>query len=105
VTLKLNLGDLKIELHCESAPRACENFLALCASDYYKDTIVNRNIKGFIAQFGDPTGGVSAQRWMTPCAGTGLGGQSIWGVPFPDEIQAHLSVRYRQSLCRVTIVQ
>mmetsp|Transcript_1737 Transcript_1737/g.2923 ORF Transcript_1737/g.2923 Transcript_1737/m.2923 type:complete len:167 (-) Transcript_1737:11-511(-) len=77
VTIVTNLGEIKIELHCDAAPKTCENFLALCASGYYNDTIFNRNIKGFIVQGGDPTG-------------TGLGGESIWKAPFPDEIQAHL---------------
>ncbi|TMW42014.1 hypothetical protein DOY81_012905, partial [Sarcophaga bullata] len=36
VTLHTDVGDIKIELFCEDCPKACENFLALCASDYYK---------------------------------------------------------------------
>nr|CDS16521.1 peptidyl prolyl cis trans isomerase 3 [Echinococcus granulosus] len=48
------------------------NFLALCASDYYKGCIFHRNIKGFIVQTGDPTG-------------TGKNGQSIWKQKFKDE--------------------
>ena len=34
------------------APRACENFLALCASGYYNGTLFHRNIKGFMVQGG-----------------------------------------------------
>jgi hypothetical protein len=34
----------------------CQNFLALCASNYYNGTIFHRNIKGFMIQGGDPTG-------------------------------------------------
>ena len=45
VTLHTNLGDLKVELFCEDAPRTCENFLALCASEYYDNTSFHRNIK------------------------------------------------------------
>ena len=71
VTLHTNLGDLKVELFCEDAPRTCENFLALCASEYYDNTSFHRNIKGFMIQGGDPTG-------------TGRGGQSIWGGKFND---------------------
>eukprot|EP01108_Squamamoeba_japonica_P006800 TRINITY_DN5573_c0_g1_i1.p1 TRINITY_DN5573_c0_g1~~TRINITY_DN5573_c0_g1_i1.p1 ORF type:complete len:180 (-),score=48.38 TRINITY_DN5573_c0_g1_i1:31-528(-) len=77
VTLKTSLGNIKVELHCDAAPKACENFLALCASSYYIGTVFHRNIKGFMVQGGDPTG-------------TGRGGESIWKAPFPDEIQAHL---------------
>lgn len=54
-----------------------QNFLALCASNYYDDTIFHRNIKGFIIQGGDPTG-------------KGKGGQSIYGGHFEDEIRPAL---------------
>ena len=58
-----------------------QNFLALCASGAYDNTLFHRNIKGFMIQGGDPTG-------------TGKGGQSIWGRPFNDEIRQTLKVRY-----------
>nr|CAH7719521.1 unnamed protein product [Callosobruchus chinensis] len=77
VTLHTDLGDIKIELFCESCPKACENFLALCASDYYKGCCFHRNIKGFIVQTGDPTG-------------TGKGGTSIWNRKFEDEFKEQL---------------
>ncbi|KAE9419116.1 hypothetical protein Angca_004210, partial [Angiostrongylus cantonensis] len=54
-----------------------QNFLALCASNYYKDNIFHRNIKDFVVQTGDPTG-------------TGKGGNSIWGGPFEDELSTEL---------------
>ncbi|CAB1099398.1 unnamed protein product [Ectocarpus sp. CCAP 1310/34] len=41
-------------------------------SGYYDGTKFHRNIKGFMVQGGDPLG-------------TGKGGESIWGGPFPDE--------------------
>ncbi|XP_011549013.3 peptidyl-prolyl cis-trans isomerase-like 3 [Plutella xylostella] len=72
VTLHTDVGDIKIELFCEQCPKTCENFLALCASDYYNGCLFHRNIKGFIVQTGDPTG-------------TGKGGSSIWGRKFEDE--------------------
>eukprot|EP00631_Chrysoreinhardia_giraudii_P005158 CAMPEP_0197428590 /NCGR_PEP_ID=MMETSP1170-20131217/41502_1 /TAXON_ID=54406 /ORGANISM="Sarcinochrysis sp, Strain CCMP770" /LENGTH=173 /DNA_ID=CAMNT_0042956365 /DNA_START=6 /DNA_END=527 /DNA_ORIENTATION=+ len=71
-TLHTSLGDIKIELFCETAPRTSFNFLALAASGYYEGTIFHRNIKGFMVQGGDPTG-------------TGKGGASIWGGTFRDE--------------------
>ncbi|CAK1548347.1 unnamed protein product [Leptosia nina] len=77
VTLHTDVGDLKIELFCEQSPKACENFLALCASDYYNGSLFHRNIKGFIVQTGDPTG-------------TGKGGTSIWGRKFEDEFKEEL---------------
>ena len=45
-TLHTSMGDIKIELFCDRAPRTCENFLALAASNYYDDTLFHRNIKG-----------------------------------------------------------
>jgi peptidyl-prolyl cis-trans isomerase-like 3 len=63
---------LKIEIFCDSVPMTAYNFLALCASGYYDNTIFHRNIKGFMIQGGDPTG-------------TGKGGQSIYGGYFKDE--------------------
>uniref|UniRef100_A0A2K6TX36 Peptidyl-prolyl cis-trans isomerase n=1 Tax=Saimiri boliviensis boliviensis TaxID=39432 RepID=A0A2K6TX36_SAIBB len=55
VTLHTDVGDIKIEVFCERTPKACENFLALCASNYYNGCIFHRNIKGFMVQTGDPT--------------------------------------------------
>ncbi|KAJ2157656.1 Peptidyl-prolyl cis-trans isomerase cyp10 [Coemansia sp. RSA 552] len=77
VTLHTDAGDLKLEVFCDEVPKAAENFLALCASGYYNDTLIHRNIPGFIVQMGDPTG-------------KGKGGESIWGRPFNDEIHAAL---------------
>ncbi|KNC53505.1 peptidyl-prolyl cis-trans isomerase [Thecamonas trahens ATCC 50062] len=72
VTLHTSLGDIKLELLMET-PLATENFLALAASGYYDGTCFHRNIPGFIVQGGDPEG-------------SGSGGKSVWGKPFPDEI-------------------
>lgn len=68
---------MKIELFCEQCPKACENFLALSASNYYNGCLFHRNIKGFIIQTGDPTG-------------SGKGGKSIWGKKFEDELKDEL---------------
>ncbi len=56
VTLYTSHGNLKLELHCELAPLACKNFLALAASGYYNSTVFHRSIKQCILQAGDPTG-------------------------------------------------
>jgi len=74
VTIHTDVGDIKIELFCDLVPKASENFLALCASDYYQNCLFHRNIKGFMVQTGDPTN-------------TGKGGSSIWGGKFEDEIR------------------
>lgn len=72
VVLHTSLGEIKLELCCDSAPRTSYNFLALAASGAYDNTLFHRNIKGFMIQGGDPTG-------------TGKGGASIWGGKFADE--------------------
>ncbi len=78
VTFKVeNIGHLKFELYVDEAPKACENFLGLCAAGYYNGSCFHRNIKGFIIQGGDPTN-------------TGKGGESIFGQPFEDEINEQL---------------
>lgn len=73
------MGNIKLELFCEACPKTCENFLALCASDYYNGCLFHRNIKGFIVQTGDPSG-------------TGKGGTSIWGKKIEDEFKEDLKV-------------
>lgn len=70
-------GDLNIELHCDIAPRACENFITLCERGYYNGIAFHRSIRNFMIQGGDPTG-------------TGKGGESIWGKPFKDEVNSKL---------------
>ncbi|RDX57474.1 cyclophilin-like protein [Lentinus brumalis] len=82
VTFHTTHGDIKVEIFCEAAPKAAENFLALCASGYYDNTLWHRNIKGFMIQTGDPSG-------------SGKGGQSIWGKPFADEIRSTLKFNNR----------
>eukprot|EP00889_Picochlorum_renovo_P001095 jgi/Picre1/28125/NNA_003532.t1 len=78
VTLHTSLGDVKIEVFCEQVPKTANNFLALCASNYYDGTIFHRNIKGFMIQGGDPTG-------------TGKGGKSVYeSGKFEDEIVSSL---------------
>ncbi|KAI1797267.1 peptidyl-prolyl cis-trans isomerase-like 3 [Ganoderma leucocontextum] len=82
VTLHTTHGDIKVEIFCEAVPKTAENFLALCASGYYDNTLWHRNIKGFMIQTGDPSG-------------SGKGGQSIWGKPFPDEVRSTLKFNNR----------
>lgn len=81
VTLHTNLGDIKIEVFCESVPKTAENFLALCASGYYDNSPIHRLIPGFIFQTGVPA--KSHPKFVK-------GGQSIWNAPFEDEIRPTL---------------
>ena len=70
--MKTNMGDVKILLFPEVAPKAVENFTSLAKQGYYDGIIFHRVIKDFMIQGGDPTG-------------TGMGGESVWGKPFEDE--------------------
>jgi peptidylprolyl isomerase len=66
-------GTMEIKLRPDIAPKTCENFVQLVEKGYYNGLIFHRVIKKFMIQGGDPTG-------------TGMGGQSIWGKPFADEV-------------------
>lgn len=83
--LHTSLGDLNIELHCDLAPRTCENFLGLCEMGYYTDTIFHRSIKNFMIQVG----------WLCVCVGgvwwvrgwlRGLGMQLVSPAPSPHTV-------------------
>ena len=75
VVLETNQGAIEIKLMPDIAPKACENLTKLIEKGYYSGLIFHRVIKGFMIQGGDP-------------AGTGMGGESIWGRPFEDEVSA-----------------
>jgi peptidyl-prolyl cis-trans isomerase B (cyclophilin B) len=55
VTIKTNMGQIKIELSPEKAPVTCANFLNYCKNGFYKGTIFHRVIKGFMIQGGGLT--------------------------------------------------
>lgn len=82
VVLKTSLGDLDIELWPKEIPKACRNFVQLCLEGYYDNTEFHRVIPGFIIQGGDPTG-------------TGTGGESVYGKPFPDEFHSRIRFSHR----------
>lgn len=71
-TLSTTLGDIKVQLFPEQAPKTVENFVGLIKKGYYDGIIFHRVINEFMIQGGDPTG-------------TGMGGESIWGKSFADE--------------------
>ncbi|KAL2050117.1 hypothetical protein ABVK25_009620 [Lepraria finkii] len=78
VTLHTTLGDIKIEVFCESVPKSAENFLALCASGAYDGSPFHRSLPTFMIQTGSPAS-------ATPKVST-----SIWASDFADEIRPSL---------------
>jgi cyclophilin family peptidyl-prolyl cis-trans isomerase len=71
--IKTNMGDITIKLFPDKTPTTVENFVGLAKKGYYKGVIFHRVIPDFMIQGGDPTG-------------TGMGGNSVWGTKFEDEI-------------------
>ena len=70
--IKTNLGDIKLRLFPEIAPKAVENFTTHAKNGYYDGVTFHRVMEDFMIQGGDPQG-------------TGRGGESIWGESFEDE--------------------
>jgi cyclophilin family peptidyl-prolyl cis-trans isomerase len=68
-------GAIEVTFLERDAPRAVENFRLLAEHGYYDGLTFHRIIRGFMIQGGDPKG-------------DGTGGQSAWGPPFADEIDA-----------------
>ena len=77
-TLHTTLGDLKVELFCQAAPKTTYNFLALCASGSYNGSPLHRLIPGFMIQGGSPASGSTKDS------------NSIYGGVFEDEIKSSL---------------
>ncbi len=77
VTMKTSMGDIKIKLFPEQAPKTVENFITHSKNGYYEGVTFHRVINDFMIQGGDPQG-------------TGAGGESIWGEPFEDEFSTEL---------------
>ncbi len=75
--LHTSMGDIRIRLFPDAAPKAVENFEGLINEGYYNGITFHRVIDDFMIQGGDPTG-------------TGRGGESIWGESFEDEFNANL---------------
>lgn len=53
--IRTNLGDLRIQLFPEIAPKTVANFIALAKQGYYDGVIFHRVIRDFMIQGGDPT--------------------------------------------------
>jgi peptidyl-prolyl cis-trans isomerase B (cyclophilin B) len=77
VEIETTMGNVKIKLFPEYAPKAVENFVTHSEEGYYDGLIFHRVIKDFMIQGGDPNG-------------DGTGGESIYGAPFEDEFSTNL---------------
>ena len=71
--IETNQGTIEVALRPDIAPKAVENFIRHAETGYYDGVILHRVIKSFMIQGGDPQG-------------TGVGGASVWGKPFEDEV-------------------
>jgi peptidylprolyl isomerase len=78
VVLETNQGKIEIKLFPDVAPKACENFIGLVKKGYYDGITFHRVIKDFMIQGGDPTA-------------TGAGGESLFGMPFEDEVSSRVT--------------
>jgi len=56
VTLRTTLGDVRIELFRDKAPKTVENFITLVRKGFYTGLTFHRVIPGFMIQGGCPTG-------------------------------------------------
>jgi len=74
VTFRTTLGDIRIEVFRDRAPKTAENFLSLTRKGFYTGLTFHRVIPGFMIQGGCPKG-------------TGTGGP---GYTIPDEFGAGL---------------
>ncbi len=77
VTLHTSMGDIKMMLFPQAAPKTVENFVKHCTDGYYDGVTFHRVIEDFMIQGGDPQG-------------NGTGGESIWGESFEDEFSDNL---------------
>ncbi len=68
-------GVIKVKFLPEAAPKAVKNFVEHSLDGYYDGLTFHRVIDDFVVQGGDPLG-------------TGRGGESVWGKPFANEINA-----------------
>ncbi|MBI5306631.1 peptidylprolyl isomerase [Candidatus Wolfebacteria bacterium] len=77
MTIKTNLGDIKIELFEKDVPKTVANFIKLSKEGFYDGTRFHRVIKGFMVQAGDPNS--KDDDWSND----GMGGP---GYQFEDEL-------------------
>ncbi|HLB00982.1 MAG TPA: peptidylprolyl isomerase, partial [Bacteroidota bacterium] len=77
MVIETTMGTIEVAMFRADAPKTVENFEQLAAKGYYDGIIFHRVIDKFMIQGGDPTG-------------TGMGGESIYGKGFENEISPKL---------------
>ncbi|MGG0716064.1 peptidylprolyl isomerase [Robertmurraya massiliosenegalensis] len=77
VEMETSMGNIKIKLFTEQAPKTVENFITHSENGYYDGLTFHRVLNDFMIQGGDPLG-------------TGAGGESIYGDFFEDEFSDEL---------------
>ena len=55
-TIKMDIGDILLELYPKDAPESVNSFVFLAREGFYDGVTFHRVIPGFMAQAGDPTG-------------------------------------------------
>jgi cyclophilin family peptidyl-prolyl cis-trans isomerase len=72
-TIETSKGTIEVVLYESDAPKTVANFVGLAEKGLYDGLIFHRVSKGFVIQGGDPSG-------------NGMGGKSIYGKEFEDEL-------------------
>ena len=78
-TIHTSMGDIRVVLFPDEAPKTVENFITHAKNGYYDGLTFHRVINDFMIQGGDPNG-------------NGTGGESVFedGAPFADEFSDNL---------------
>jgi peptidyl-prolyl cis-trans isomerase B (cyclophilin B) len=71
------MGEFRMRFFPQYAPNTVRNFITHAENGYFDGNIFHRVLEQFMVQTGDPTG-------------TSMGGESIFGEPFPDEFDKNL---------------
>jgi peptidyl-prolyl cis-trans isomerase B (cyclophilin B) len=66
VLMETSMGNIRISLNKEKAPKTVENFLAYTRSGHYNGTIFHRVIKGFMIQGGGLTEDMRPKKTLAP---------------------------------------
>jgi peptidyl-prolyl cis-trans isomerase B (cyclophilin B) len=82
--MKTNMGEIKLKLFPEEAPKTVDNFIKLSKDGFYNGVKFHRVIKDFMIQSGDPNS--KDDDWSND----GIGGP---GYSFEDEINEHKLIK------------